>query len=63
MPVTTITLLLQILISYGPEAYKAALSLFTKPTSVLPSDFDALTNIVNKPLHDPVVPALHSPTV
>jgi hypothetical protein len=63
MDPATITIILSILVQYGPEAYKLALGLFTKPTSVLPSDFDALTLLVNKPLHDPVVPALHSPTV
>jgi hypothetical protein len=60
MDPATISLILTILVKYGPGAYAAALSLFTKPTGILPSDFDALTSIVNKPLHDPLVVALHS---
>ena len=51
MPAATITLILQILVQYGPEAYQAAVGLFTKPTPVVPSDFDALTAVINKPLH------------
>lgn len=51
MDAGTITLLLQILVQFGPQAYAAAVSLFSKPTAVTPADFDALTTIVNKPLH------------
>lgn len=52
MDAATITLILQILVKYGPDAYKAVVGLFTKPTAVTPADFDALTLIINKPLHD-----------
>jgi len=55
MPVETITLILQILVQYGPEAYKAAVALFTKPAAVTPADFDLLSVTLNKPLHDPIV--------
>jgi len=51
MDVATITLILQILIKYGPEAYKVAVGLFTKPTAVTAADFDKLTAVVNEPLH------------
>ena len=51
MDAATITLILQILVKYGPAAYTAAVGLFTKPTAVTPADFDALTAVLNKPLH------------
>lgn len=51
MDPATITVLLSILVRYGPDAYKLAVGLFTKPTAVTPADFDALTAIINKPLH------------
>lgn len=55
MSAATITLLLQVLIQFGPEAYAAAVGLFKKPSAVTPADFDALTLIINKPLHTPTV--------
>jgi hypothetical protein len=51
MSAATITLLLQILVQFGPEAYTAAVNLFKKPAAVTPADFDALTLTLNKPLH------------
>lgn len=53
MDAATITLLLQILVQFGPEVYTAAVGLFKKPSAVTPADFDALTLILNKPLHTP----------
>lgn len=50
MKASTITLLLQILVIHGPDAYKAALALYSKPTAIMPSDFDALTSALNKPV-------------
>jgi hypothetical protein len=55
MDATTITLLLQVLVQFGPAAYAAAVNLFKKPASVTPADFDALTLVLNKPLHTPTV--------
>lgn len=55
MDPATITLILTVLVKYGPEAYLAAVNLFTKKTAVTPEDFQALADIVNKPLHSPVV--------
>jgi hypothetical protein len=51
MDTATITLLLQILVQFGPDVYKLAVGLFAKPTPVVPADFDALTDIINRPLH------------
>jgi hypothetical protein len=54
MDPATITLILTILVKWGPEAYLAAVNLFTKKTPVTPEDFQVLANIVNKPLHTPL---------
>lgn len=55
MDPATITLILTILVKYGPEAYTSAVNLFTKQTPVTPEDFQKLADIVNKPLHTPQV--------
>jgi hypothetical protein len=48
----TVNLLLQILLQFGPAAYAAILEIFKKPADqVTAADFDALTAIVNQPLH------------
>lgn len=55
MTTAEVTLILQILIQFGPAAYAAAVALFQKSaTGVTPADFDALTAVVNKPLHPAV---------
>lgn len=64
MTPATISLILQILVQFGPEAYAAAIALFNKPAAtVTPADFDALTLVLNQPLHTPttvVNPLSHS---
>lgn len=51
MDPATISVILSILVKFGPEAYKLAVGLFTKQTPVTPADFEALTAVINKPLH------------
>jgi hypothetical protein len=48
-------LIIQVLLKYGPDAYKAAVTLISKDTPPTPEEWAALTATVDHPLHDPVV--------